>query len=290
MAHAERRARRTGEVLRPGARPLVGAELEATSERSDPLAGIAPVAAVIAFVLAGLYFSGRANAPPGALLREIVAAADSFAVLIWASFGGGLVAILLALARRSMRIGEVADAYASGCKAMVMAVLVLTLAWAISRVCRELDLGPWIASLLNAKALKAVLPAAVFLAAALISFATGTSWGTMAILIPIAGSLAGQLGGTPGHVHVATLAAVLTGAIFGDHCSPISDTTVLSSIASGADHVDHVRTQLPYAVTIAAIAFAAFLAVGYGAPVGAVLGAGAVLVAATVVLVGQPAE
>jgi Na+/H+ antiporter NhaC len=137
---------------------------------------------------------------------------------------------------------------------MFMAFVVLTLAWSLGQVCADLQTAAYLKSAVGPSVPIALLPVAIFLVAAAVSFATGTSWGTMAILTPLAVPLV--LDSAPGDLDVlaATVAAILGGAVFGDHCSPISDTTILSSMASGCDHVDHVRTQLPYALFAASVA------------------------------------
>ena len=148
---------------------------------------------------------------------------------------------------------------------MMIAVVVLVLAWSLGAVTEQVGTASYLAQILEGNVALRLLPWLVFLVAAAMSFATGTSWGTMAILMPLVIPLTVSLGGAAdfdGGTHysilLGTISSVLAGAIFGDHCSPISDTTVLSSTAAACDHVDHVRTQLPYALvggTIAAICF-----------------------------------
>jgi Na+/H+ antiporter NhaC len=130
----------------------------------------------------------------------------------------------------------------------------LTLAWSLGEVCTDLQTAGFLKSAVGPSVPVVLLPVAVFLVGAAVSFATGTSWGTMAILTPLAVPLV--LNAAPGDLDLlaATVASILGGAVFGDHCSPISDTTIMSSMASGCDHVDHVRTQLPYALFAAAVA------------------------------------
>ena len=139
------------------------------------------------------------------------------------------------------------------------------------------------------------MPLVVFVLAAAVSFATGTSWGTMAILMPLVYPLghalpleAGLSAATALHIHLASVSAVLAGAVFGDHCSPISDTTILSSLASGSDHVDHVKTQMPYAMTVAGIsAICGYLPVGFGLSPWLSLALGVVTVVVVVLRVGK---
>jgi Na+/H+ antiporter NhaC len=155
-----------------------------------------------------------------------------------------------------------------GFKAMLPALVILVLAWALADVCRALNTSGYLIEQVSFSF--TILPLVTFLLAAGIAFSTGTSWGTMAILVPLTLSYATELsvGADPSQsqgVILAGLGAVLAGAVFGDHCSPISDTTVRSSMASGCDHIDHVRTQLPYALTVAAVAIVAgYLPAGLG--------------------------
>jgi len=142
-----------------------------------------------------------------------------------------------------------------GARQMGPALLILWFAWGLSAMTEKnaLDTGGYLSSVLSDRLDMELLPTIVFLIAAAMAFSTGTSWGTMAILTPLSIGLALQLdpaGGPQGTITLATCGSVLAGAIFGDHCSPISDTTVLSSRASGCDHVAHVRTQMPYAIVV----------------------------------------
>jgi Na+/H+ antiporter NhaC len=162
--------------------------------------------------------------------------------------------------------------------------MILVLAWSISAVCKEIHTGGYVYTVTRGILFPQIVPALSFVVAGAIAFATGTSYGTMGILIPILLPLTYQLAFSSGaepelcnQLGLATLAAILGGAVFGDHCSPISDTTVLSSMASGADHIDHVRTQLPYALLVAGVGFPCYVVVGLGVspflilPVGAAL-------------------
>jgi Na+/H+ antiporter NhaC len=174
-----------------------------------------------------------------------------------------------------------------GFRAAAIPVAVLLLAWSLQTACDELHTGRFLADLLAERLSPQTFPAIVFVVASLAAFATGTSWGTMAILIPTALPVAFELdGGAYGLVTIITAAAVLDGAIFGDHCSPISDTTIMSSAASACDHLAHVRTQLPYSVVVALIALATgYLPAGLGAAPWLSLTGGAVLVAAILTVI-----
>jgi Na+/H+ antiporter NhaC len=143
---------------------------------------------------------------------------------------------------------------------MMLAAVILVLAWSLSAVTEALGTAAYLSGVLSEGLPLEMIPVLTFLTAACIAFATGTSWGTMGILLPLVIPLVVAMGGGVDFdggarysVLLGSISSVLAGAIFGDHCSPISDTTVLSSMASGCDHVDHVRTQLPYAVTVALV-------------------------------------
>ncbi len=179
---------------------------------------------------------------------------------------------------------------------MLMACMILVLAWTLGDICGEVKTADYIISLTEGLLTPALLPAVTFLTAALVSFCTGTSWGTMPILVPIAVPLAFKLlGGDPNTVlaepiYLATFASVLSGCVFGDHCSPLSDTTILSSIASGSDHVDHVRTQLPYALTTGVISLVLGYAMVSYLPVGVAIAFGAIVVFGVVKFLGRRAD
>lgn len=295
MYTAEKRARTTGEVLGANASPLAdlgGAELMA--DENTPKRwynALIPVAAVIITVGIGLFATGwnsgleglaQQLAEEGKTLADagwihktsaIIGAANSFSVLMWASFIGGLVAIILAMSQRLLTLQQSLDAWLGGIKSMMLACIILTAAWAIGSICGDLFTADYVVSLTKEFLSPEWLPLLIFLSAAVIAFATGTSWGTMAILMPIAIPLAHKFPmEVPGidEAHATALllcvtGAVLAGATFGDHCSPISDTTILSSMASGSDHIDHVRTQLPYALTAGAVAcIFGYIPVGFG--------------------------
>ena len=285
MYRAELRTRQTGEVLGASATPLADlATVEVLAEEEIPrrwLNAMIPILVVIVTVTVGLFYTGRQSIDPQQLegrsligrLSLIVGHADSFSVLMWASFMGSVTAIVLALAQRLLTLAKAIDAWVQGIRSMIMAGIILTLAWSIGEICQQLYTADYVVGLTRQLITPHWLPLITFFTAAAISFATGTSWGTMAILMPIAIPLAYKFplshpGIDAAHATgllLSTTAAVLAGATFGDHCSPISDTTIMSSMASGADHVDHVRTQLPYAGAAALVASVlGYIPVGFG--------------------------
>jgi len=305
MLRAERRALHLGQVLAPGARPASDAPV---AEEPDPdhrpahpmLAGV-PILGVILTTAVGLYFNGRSaavaagTAEPG--LREVLNNADSFAVLMWAALTGAVLAVGMTTATRRHSLADALDGFVDGAKAMMVAVAILILAWSLSAVCDGLGTATYLIEVSSEVLSARLLPVVVFVLAAAVSFATGTSWGTMAILMPLVYPLGHQLpleAGLPAatalHIHLAAVSAVLAGAVFGDHCSPISDTTILSSLATGSDHVDHVKTQLPYALTVAGIAaLVGYVPVGFGLSPWISLAAGAVTLTVLVLRLGRRA-
>jgi len=261
MLRAERRAR-AGEIMAASAQPLSDFDDgQLTPADGTPCRwwnAIVPVGLVVVSTLFGLYHTGRqsliASGETSRSLSLIIGASDPFTVLLWASLIGVAAAIALAVLQDILGLREALAAMVVGFKSMFMAFIVLTLAWSLGEVCTDLQTAGFLKSAVGPSVPVVLLPVAVFLVGAAVSFATGTSWGTMAILTPLAVPLV--LNAAPGDLDLlaATVASILGGAVFGDHCSPISDTTIMSSMASGCDHVDHVRTQLPYALFAASVA------------------------------------
>lgn len=266
MLAAERRALHEGQLIRPGSMPAAderGGIMEPPEGTQNRWFNAAiPVLSVIAVALVGIFTTGIDSLGPGDhTLRDIVGSADPFKSLLWASLTGCVVAILLSVFQRILTPAQAIEAWVGGLRAMVLAIVILVLAWSLGAVTEELGTGPYLSALLQDSLPLASLPVLVFLVSALISFATGTSWGTMAILYPIVVPLAVNMGagvGFDGAGHYSILlgviSSVMAGSVFGDHCSPISDTTVMSSMASACDHIDHVRTQLPYALLVGGVA------------------------------------
>ncbi|MEE9464092.1 MAG: Na+/H+ antiporter NhaC family protein [Candidatus Neomarinimicrobiota bacterium] len=277
MYRAERRSLIEGKVLRDGATPLLDKELanmlppEGVESRWHN--AILPIGAMLTVLIIGLYVDGKSDlGGAGYSFREIIGAADSFKVLIWAAFGGTIMAAGLAVGNRILTINDTVDAFLIGFKAMLVGIIILTLARSLQHVTIDLHTADYIFHMTEDILNPRLLPLLTFIIAAFTSFSTGTSWGTMAILVPLVIPLAHFLpieAGMPEAgqqaIFLGSLGAILSGSIFGDHCSPISDTTVMSSIASGSDHVDHVRTQLPYGLTVAGITMlVGYLPAGFG--------------------------
>ena len=270
MLAAERRARGgdVGAIEASDDDSLIGDEIipPVPNQPRRAINAVIPVLVLVATVLTGLYVTGHA---PGRDLREIIGAADSYKSLTWGSLLGVLVAAVLTLQQRLLTLAQTVEAWYAGARAMLLAMIILTLAWALADVTKDLGTAQFLVAALGDNLSPALVPALVFLLAAATAFATGSSWGTMGILMPLVVPLTWALvaGQAEPQMHVlyASVACVLGGAVWGDHCSPISDTTILSSMASGCDHIEHVRTQIPYAMVVGLVAlFCGTLATGYG--------------------------
>lgn len=236
------------------------------------LVAVVPIVLVIISTFAGLWITGKAASAPNARFSEIIGNSNSSVVLMSVSFIGMITAAILSMFLTGMKVNDSADAILDGIKAMLPAIVILLLAWSIGSVCDKLGTATVIINAARGNLPPYLIPLTIFLISAITAFSTGTSWGTMAILIPIAIPLAYTLPVEAGlatdavqNILLASIGSVLAGATFGDHCSPISDTTILSSMASGCDHVAHVRTQIPYAVIAGGVAvLAGYLPAGLG--------------------------
>jgi Na+/H+ antiporter NhaC len=286
MYEAEKRARETGEVLRVGSSPITGDDMSEVSEivlkegmKPRALNAIIPILVLIFGVIGGLYYTGISTIleknndilnPELMTFRNILGNANSFKSLIWASFLSSFIAICLVVTQKIMTVSEALKVWVNGLKSMFMAAVILTLAWSLGAVLKDIHTAEAVTKLLSGALSVHFLPLLVFLIAAITSFSTGTSWGAMAIIFPLAIPLVEKLGiGVDPHqlslILNATIGAILSGAVFGDHCSPISDTTIMSSIASQVDHIDHVSTQLPYALMVGGVSILfGYLPAGFG--------------------------
>ena len=241
-----------------------------------------PVLVIVLGAIAGLLYTGwdtEVWANPERTffgkLSDTIGNSDSYIALLWASFGSLVVALALSFSQRLLKLRQGMDAVVAGFKTMLPAVLIMTLAWSVALVTKHMRTADFISQLLlDAAVSPYLIPSITFIMAALVSFSTGSSWGTMAILYPLilpSGWLVAQNFGLDYDASMAVFhnitAAVLTGSVLGDHCSPISDTTILSSLASSCPHIEHVRTQLPYALTAGFFAIAlGSLPAAYGIP------------------------
>jgi len=242
-------------------------------------AGI-PVLIVILGTFAGLIYTGwdttiwnDSNIAFGTKLSHIIGSSDSYLALLWSSLSAVLVAAALSISQGILNLKKTIDALVSGFKTMLTAILILILAWALADITKDMHTADFISNLLIATDVPPeFLPTFTFILSALIAFSTGSSWGTMAILYPLILPASWALCHSAGmnniesmNIFYITVSAILAGSVLGDHCSPISDTTILSSLASSCNHIEHVRTQLPYALTVGSVAiFAGLLPAAYG--------------------------
>ena len=251
MKKAEARTQ-GGEVLWPGSVPLidVSAEHDVADEKDPPSAWlmVLPIVAMVLMMPVSLYVTGDGN---------IIEGSGSVAVL-WSVCFAIVVAWTMTLARGGSSVSELIHVFMKGAGDLLPIAIILLLALALGDVAKTLGTGVYVANVVSGNIPPVLLAPLVFLVSAFIAFSVGSSWGTFAIMIPIAVPVAMTLG-TPVPL---LLGAAISGAIFGDHASPISDTTVLASMASASDHIEHVRTQLPYALIAAAIAAVGFLLIG----------------------------
>ena len=211
-----------------------------------------PIIALIVALLLSLVLLGE-----GDTMVEILETTSPYQAMMYSSFVGVLVAAALSIGQRILSIHETVDAWYGGLRATLFGMIILVLAWSLSDLTATLNTAQYLVTLLADSLPVALIPAIVFVLAAFTAFTTGTSWGTMAILMPLIIPLGwavmtvnGMADASGMHILYSSVACCLGGAVWGDHCSPISDTTVLSSVASGCDHIEHVRTQLPYALLV----------------------------------------
>ena len=247
---------------------------------SVPLLVIPIVCLVICCVIGMLYTGGFFS---GVDFVTAFSESNASLGLTLGSFFGLLITLVLYKVRRVLDFHDCMACIPEGFKAMVPAILILTFAWTLKAMTDSLGADVYVADLVynHARGLLNFLPAIIFLVGCLLAFATGTSWGTFGILIPI---VVGVFQNTNPELMIISISACMAGAVCGDHCSPISDTTIMASAGAQCEHVNHVMTQLPYAVTCAAVSFVTYIVAGFvktawiALPVGIVLMLGAMLV------------
>jgi len=257
MADFEIRAKEKGEL---GALEESKANAEdAPSANGRVIDLLLPIVIIVVFCIIGLVYVGYQGLEEGATIIDAFGNTDAYVGLPW----GAVIALILVMAylicRRVLNFKDVMDCVPKGFIAMVPAITILTFATALKNVTGLLEAGAYVEGLMEgaAEGLTVFLPAIVFIVACLLSFSTGTSWGTFGILIPIVVPI---FANSP--LLFVGISACLAGAVCGDHCSPISDTTIMASAGARCNHIDHVETQLPYAITVAAVSFVSFLLAG----------------------------
>ncbi|EAL5853593.1 Na+/H+ antiporter NhaC family protein [Campylobacter upsaliensis] len=314
MYAAQIRAKTTGQIApMPKSAALDTAELEdqflAPKDGIEIRAfdAIVPVMTLIILAILGFYFNGfsvlegeeLANAKANPLsfetLRSAFGSADSSIVLFQAALFAAIVAIFIGVRRKIFNIKEAIETWIYGWKTMIFTIVLLLLARSLSSIVKDLGTSTFITHLLADKLPEFILPATIFAFASLISFAIGTSYGTMGVLMPLAVPLAFEVAKLNGlesealhHYMVLNISCVLTGAIFGNHCSPISDNVILSSMSARCDHMEHVRTQIPYALFICAISlFTGYIPTALGLSVWLVLPLNFILITLLLRIIGK---
>ena len=249
MKKAEERARTTGKVIADGSTPMLSNELDNIKPKEGfkpniVLHFLIPAIIIICTTIGTYVVMGSAKT-----LEAFVLAVTYQAIVL--------------LIQKAFNIREMIQVATEGIKSVVSAMLILSLAYCINAISQSLGTANFVISVTESWMTPATLLALTFAVCAFISFFTGTSWGVYAIMIPIAMPLAFNMaGGVEGSLVYAEIAAVMGGGAFGDHCSPLSDTTILSSLGAGSDHVDHVKTQLPYALSVAVLCLIGYIIIG----------------------------
>lgn len=273
----------------------VAVEVSAQMDELEPKEGvklsvwnaIIPIGALIISALVAFYYSGYSaimGGDPSAVqeiminspfsfkgIMEAFAASDASIALFQSALFASIVAILMGVCKKIFTLSEAIDVWVDGMKGLIITGVILILAWSLGSVIKELGTAYYLVEVLKGAIPAFLLPSLIFILGAVISFSTGTAYGTMSILMPLAIPLAHSINPDMSFVVVCT-SAVLTGAIFGDHCSPISDTTILSSMGAGCNHIEHVKTQIWYSLFVAAVTILfGYIPSGFGIPIYIVL-------------------
>lgn len=274
-----------GDIFTTGRSAYDSGDEEPVSNRGRVIDLVLPVIMLIVLCVVGMLYTGGFFGGENKLdFINSFAGCDASVGLSLGSIGALILIIIYYLIRRVLSFKACMDAIPSGFKQMVPAILILTFAWTLKSMTQLLEADVYVASLVeSATAIQILLPAILFVVAVGLAFATGTSWGTFGILIPIVtGVFSTQLAGVSGSsdipkMVVICISACLAGAVCGDHCSPISDTTIMASTGAQCDHVNHVSTQLPYALSVAGISLIGYLIAGFIQNVYVILGTGIIL-------------
>lgn len=312
MLTAERRARKYDENNLEELNPSASNSSEI--DEMEPAEGvhlsiwnaIVPIGTLIVVAIIGFYLNGYNGILAGdnttlinllkespysfTAIQEAFGASDASIVLFQAALLASLVAMAMGVYQKTFTWGKAVETWINGMKSLIITGAILLLAWSLSEIITDLGTAQFLVSLLSDSMPAFLLPSVIFVLGSIISFATGTSYGTMGILMPLAIPLAAALSPDPGFI-VMSAGAVLTGAIFGDHCSPISDTTILSSMGAGVNHMEHVKTQLPYALVVGVITVLfGFIPVGLGMPIWIVLPVSMIVIILVVYFFGKSVE
>ncbi len=258
MARFEKNAIENGDLF-SGANPYAGMDDEGKEGHGSVLDLVLPIVVLVVFCVIGMIYSGGFFS--GAGFVEAFSNSDASVGLMLGSSFALIVAFVYYTIRRSMSFKEMMNCIPEGFKAMVPAIMILTFAWSLKAMTDSLGAKFFVRDFVQSSAasMQMFLPAIVFVIGCLLAFATGTSWGTFGILIPIVQNVFSM----DNPLAIVCISACMAGAVCGDHCSPISDTTIMASAGAQCDHVNHVSTQLPYAITVAAVSFVSYLIAGF---------------------------
>lgn len=260
MAVHERNAAQKGDLFTTGASPYDNSSEKQEESNGKVIDLLIPILCLIVFCVIGMIYTGGFFS--GADFITAFSQSDASVGLALGSFFGLIVTIILYMIRRVLSFKKCMACLPEGFKAMVPAILILTFAWSLKSMTDSLGAGEFVKNAMqgSAKEFMMFLPAIIFLVGCGLAFATGTSWGTFGILIPI---VVDVFSATSHELMIISIAACMAGAVCGDHCSPISDTTIMASAGAQCEHVNHVSTQLPYAITVAGISFLVYLLAGF---------------------------
>lgn len=261
----EKNAIEKGDLYTTPDRPYANAKEEVLEGKGKVLDLVLPIIVLIISCIIGMIYSGGFFDAEGEAYHNFVTAfsgSDASVGLVFGSAIGLVFSLIFLLCRRVINFKDAMDCVPEGFKAMVPAILILTFAWTLKAMTDSLGAKEYVAELVkqSAGSFMSFLPAIVFLIAVGLSFATGTSWGTFGILIPIVVEV---FGGNGGKIMIIAISACMAGAVCGDHCSPISDTTIMASAGAQSNHINHVSTQLPYAMLVAGVSFVMYIITGF---------------------------
>lgn len=270
-----------GDLYTTPDRPYANAEEEVDESKGKVIDLVFPIAVLIIACVIGMIYTGGFFSGTGFV--EAFSNSDASVGLMFGSFFAFVITVIFYAVRKVLKFSESMACVPEGFKAMVPAILILTFAWTLKAMTDSLGAAEYVAGIMNSAAggLLNLLPAIIFLVGCFLAFATGTSWGTFGILIPI---VVAVFQGTNETMMIISISACMAGAVCGDHCSPISDTTIMASAGAQCNHVNHVTTQLPYAITVAAVTFVNYIITGFVQnaficlPIGIVLMIGTILV------------
>lgn len=249
-----------GDLYTTPERPYADAEEGKVNSQGKVIDLLIPILSLIVCCVIGMLYTGGFFSGVGFV--EAFSNSDASLGLTFGSFFGLIITVALYMVRKVLKFKECMECIPEGFKAMVPAILILTFAWSLKAMTDSLGAAEYVAGMVQSAAggLMNLLPAIIFLVGCFLSFATGTSWGTFGILIPIVAAVFENSNHT---LMIISISACMAGAVCGDHCSPISDTTIMSSAGAQCEHVNHVSTQLPYAVVAAAVSFVTYIVAGF---------------------------